>query len=119
LFVWDRAKQLVIGGYRLGEADRICARYGAKGLYVNTLFKLERELEAELGSALEVGRSFVRPEHQRNYSSLMLLWKGIAGFVARHPRYRVLFGPVSISNDYHPVSQQLIVRFLQKNSMET
>jgi len=118
LFVWDRVNHKIIGGYRLGEADRICARYGAKGLYVNSLFKLERELEIELSSALEVGRSFVRPEHQRNYSSLMLLWKGVAGFVARHPRYRVLFGPVSISNDYHPISQQLLVRFLQKNSME-
>ncbi|MBK6659154.1 MAG: hypothetical protein IPG43_13825 [Proteobacteria bacterium] len=48
----------------------------------------------------------------------MLLWKGIGAYVARHPRYRVLFGPVSISNDYHPVSQQLMVRFLQRNRME-
>ncbi|CAN0489308.1 unnamed protein product, partial [Phaeothamnion confervicola] len=39
-------------------------------------------------------------------------------YVARHPQYRVLFGPVSISNDYHPVSQQLMVRFLQRNRME-
>ena len=48
----------------------------------------------------------------------MLLWKGIGTYVARHPQYRVLFGPVSISNDYHPLSQQLIVRFLQRNRME-
>lgn len=118
LFVWDSANHLVVGGYRLGQADRILSSYGARGLYVRTLFRLERPLEAELHSALEVGRSFVRPEHQRNYSSLMLLWKGIGAYVARHPRYRVLFGPVSISNDYHPVSQQLMVRFLQRNRME-
>jgi len=49
LFVWDRERHIVIGGYRLGEAERILNR---------------------------------------------------------------------ISNDYHPVSQQLIVRFLQRNSME-
>ena len=118
LFAWDRANHLVVGGYRLGQADRILSSYGARGLYVRTLFRLERPLEAELHSALELGRSFVRPEHQRNYSSLMLLWKGIGAYVARHPRYRVLFGPVSISNDYHPVSQQLMVRFLQRNRME-
>ncbi|MCZ6892714.1 MAG: lysophospholipid acyltransferase family protein, partial [Gammaproteobacteria bacterium] len=118
LFVWDSESKAVIGGYRLGEGDRILARFGAKGLYVRSLFRLERQLEEELHAALEVGRSFVRPEHQRNYSSLMLLWKGIGAYVARHPRYRVLFGPVSISNDYHPVSQQIIVRFLQRNSME-
>ena len=118
LFMWDSNANAVIGGYRLGQADRILSRYGARGLYVRTLFRLERPLEAELHSALELGRSFVRPEYQRNYSSLMLLWKGICAYVARNPKYRVLFGPVSISNDYHPLSQQLIVRFLQRNRME-
>lgn len=119
LFVWDRVRHRIIGGYRLGEVDRILDRYGAKGLYVASLFHLAPELEVDLRAALEVGRSFVAPEHQRNYSSLMLLWKGIGSYVARHPRHRVLFGPVSISNDYHPVSQQLMVRFLQRHSMET
>lgn len=118
LFVWDGEALAVVGGYRLGEADRILARYGARGLYVTSLFRLAPALEAELGAALEVGRSFVSPAYQRDYASLMLLWKGISAFVARHPRYRILFGPVSISNDYHPVSQQLIVRFLQSTSME-
>ncbi len=118
LFVWHRERRAVIGGYRLGEAGRILDRYGSKGLYVCSLFRLDDQLTDELRSALEVGRSFVRPEDQRNYSSLMMLWKGIAHYVARHPDYRVLFGPVSISNDYHPLSQQLIVRFLQRNSME-
>ncbi|MEQ8234410.1 MAG: GNAT family N-acyltransferase [Gammaproteobacteria bacterium] len=118
LFVWDRARRCVIGGYRLGEAGRILNHYGSRGLYLRSLFKLAPQLEDEMRHALEVGRSFVRPEHQRNYSSLLLLWKGIAGYVARYPQYPVLFGPVSISNDYHPVSQRLIVRFLQRNSME-
>ena len=118
LFVWDRERHVVIGGYRLGEAERILNHYGSRGLYVRSLFKLAPQLKDDMRNAIEVGRSFVRPEHQRNYSSLLLLWKGIAGYVARHPQYPVLFGPVSISNDYHPVSQQLIVRFLQRNSME-
>lgn len=118
LFIWDRENHVVVGGYRLGEAANILRERGSKGLYVRSLFKLSAPLQDELRTALEVGRSFVRPEHQRNYASLMLLWKGIATYVARHPQYRVLFGPVSISNDYHPVSQRLIVRFLKRNSME-
>ena len=118
LFVWNPAQAAIVGGYRLGEADRIIDRYGSRAMYVNTLFRFERALENELGMVLDVGRSFVRPEYQRDYSSLMLLWKGIGAFIARHPHYRILLGPVSISNDYHPVSQQLIVRFLQQNSME-
>jgi hypothetical protein len=33
--------------------------------------------------------------------------------VSLHPRYRRLFGPVSISNDYQSMSKQLLVSFLQ------
>lgn len=118
LFVWDPIARTVTGGYRLGQSDRIIARYGPKGLYVHSLFRLDSRLTDELGTALELGRSFVTPEHQRDYSSLMLLWKGIGAYLVRHPHYRVLYGPVSISNNYHPVSQQIIVRFLQDTSME-
>jgi putative hemolysin len=118
LFIWDRANQSVVGGYRLGHSDQILDSHGSRGLYVHSLFRLSGALKSDLRSSLEVGRSFVRPEHQRSYGPLMLLWKGIGHYVARHPSYRVLLGPVSISNDYHPVSQQLMVRFLKDNSME-
>ena len=63
--------------------------------------------------ALELGRSFVRPEYQKNAIALLLLWKGIGQFVARHPRYRVLFGPVSISREYNTVSRDLMVSYLE------
>jgi hypothetical protein len=46
----------------------------------------------------------------------MLLWKGIGQFVGRHPRYRYLFGPVSISNEYQTISKQLLVKFLKQNN---
>ena len=42
---------------------------------------------ARLSPALELGRSFVRAEYQRNYSALLSLWKGIGQFVVRHPQY--------------------------------
>ena len=118
LFIWDNAKQCIAGGYRLGHTDKILDKYGSKGLYLNSLFKLDKELQQDMRSALEVGRSFVAPAYQKHYSSLMLLWKGIAHYVARHPQYRILFGPVSISNDYHPVSQELLVRYLSHTNDE-
>src|SRR5262249_52329917 len=68
---------------------------------------------ASISPALELGRSFVRPEYQKSYQPLLLLWKGLAHYVAAHPRYRILFGPVSISNDYTPASQALIVSYLR------
>jgi len=71
-----------------------------------------------LNPAIELGRSFVRPEYQRNFAPLLLLWRGIGRFVARSPRYAVLFGPVSISNSYEPQSRRLIVEYLKANSVE-
>ena len=36
----------------------------------------------------------------------------------QNPQYRILFGPLSISNDYHPVSQKLLVQFLRHRNSE-
>jgi hypothetical protein len=43
----------------------------------------------------------------------MLLWKGISRLVVLEPRYRRLFGVVSISDRYASTSRQLLVKFLQ------
>ncbi|MEJ7607840.1 MAG: GNAT family N-acyltransferase [Bryobacteraceae bacterium] len=111
LFIWNREKQEVVGGYRLGEADLIRSRFGIDGLYTHTLFRYDDRFLDALGPALEMGRSFVRHDYQKTYAPLLLLWKGIGAYVARNPRYAVLFGPVSISNDYQPVSRQLLVSY--------
>ena len=47
-----------------------------------------------------MGRSFIIKAYQRNLASLPLLWKGIAHWIARNPRYKKLFGPVSSSKDW-------------------
>ncbi len=115
LFVWRSQSAEVVGAYRLGESDNILARFGKKGLYTQSLFRYRRKLLNTINPALELGRSFVRQEYQRSFAPLMLLWKGIGQYVVRHPRYRILFGPVSISNDYQNHSQQLLVEFLKVN----
>ena len=116
LFIWNEASDEVVGAYRLGPTDSIVARHGRRGLYTSTLFHSRPEFFATLGPALELGRSFVRPEYQRSFSALLLLWKGIGGFIARHPRYRMLFGPVSISRDYSDLSRRLIATTLLRHS---
>jgi hypothetical protein len=91
--------------------------YGPKGLYTNTLFRFEKPFLANLEAAVEMGRSFIIKAYQRNLASLPLLWKGIAHWIARNPRYKKLFGPVSISKDYSSLSRKMIVEFLQDNRM--
>jgi putative hemolysin len=115
LFAWNRKDRAVVGAYRLGLVDRLLADHGVDGLYTSTLFKFRRRLFEAMGPAIEMGRSWIRPEYQKSYQGLMLLWKGIGEFVVRHPRYATLFGPVSISAEYHSASQRLIVSFLEQN----
>src|SRR5207248_262438 len=76
LFSWDRERRQVAGAYRIGQTDRIVATAGVEGLYTRTLFRYDARLVARLSPALELGRSFVRAEYQRNYSALLLLWRG-------------------------------------------
>jgi putative hemolysin len=116
LFSWDRDRRRVVGAYRIGQTDRIVQAGGVDGLYTRTLFRYdERLIDRMAAPALELGRSFVRAEYQKNYNALLLLWKGIGSFIARHPRYRLLFGPVSISTRYSDSSHQLLMSFLQQN----
>ena len=93
LFVWNRDAREIVGAYRLGFTDQIVATRGIGGLYTSTLFRYDARLLARLGPAIELGRSFVRAEYQRSSNALLLLWKGIARFVTRAGRYRVLLVP--------------------------
>jgi putative hemolysin len=113
LIHWNEETNEVVGSYRLGQTDRILHERGIDGLYTRTLFHFDSGLLHELGPSLEMGRSFIRPEYQRRAEPLMMLWKGIGRFVAKYPRYRNLFGPVSISADYHSTSTRLLTTFLQ------
>ena len=118
LFVWNRQAREIVGAYRLGATDRILPVHGVEGLYTSTLFRYDPRILQRLTPGLELGRSFVRAEYQRSYTGLLLLWKGIGQLVARAPRYRVLFGPVSISSRYRDTSQRLLRAFLRQHHSE-
>lgn len=118
LFVWDEKAGVIVGAYRMGLADEIVARYGKRGLYTHSLFSYGDPVMQAMNPAIELGRSFVRVEYQRSFAPLMLLWRGIGQFIVRQPRYAMLFGAVSISNDYQPASRRLIVDFLSANNIE-
>ena len=117
LFVWDRSHQEIAGAYRIGATD-IVARNGVEGLYTRTLFDYDTRLLDQIGPALELGRAFVQPGYQRDFSPLLLLWKGIARLVAQSGRYSRLFGVVSISDRYNSTSRQLLVKFLQTHRFD-
>jgi len=113
LLLWHKTKRELVGAYRAGNTAEILKQHGVSGLYTSTIFRYDERIFQRLGPAFELGRSFVRPEYQRQYAPLLLLWKGIAGLIAMHPEIPVLFGAVSVSNDYNKASREMIYRFFE------
>ncbi len=114
LFLWSKEEEEIIGGYRLGLSGEILDRFGPEGFYTSTLFAYGREFLDHIHPAIELGRSFVVPRHQKSYQPLMLLWRGIGEFISSRPEYASLFGPVSITQGYHVLSREFMVKFCQR-----
>lgn len=115
LFIWDRELGRLVGAYRIGKTDEILAKYGRSGLYTSSLYRYKAGFFPQLGPALELGRSFIVSHYQKNYLPLLLLWRGIGQFILENPSYRMLFGPVSISNSYSPQSRDLMTAYLNNH----
>lgn len=115
LFIWDDQKQQIVGAYRVGKGKDIIDRYGVKGFYINTLFKIRKAMLPVLYESIELGRSFIVEEYQRKPLPLFMLWKGILYFLIKNPEYRYLIGPVTISGKYTDVSKEMIMKFIIRN----
>lgn len=115
LFLWDRDAQCLAGSYRIGDGRRIMARYGRRGFYLSTLFRMDRSMDRVLRRSFELGRSFVRIEYQRQRLPLFMLWRGLLMHVTSNPDQRYLIGPVSISGSYSRFSRSLIMEFVRQH----
>lgn len=115
LFLWDKALHRIAGAYRVGLVDEIVAAHGVKGLYSRSLYQYDESFIRQLGSAIEMGRSFIHPDYQRRPVSLNLLWRGIGAILVERPQYHTLFGSVSISRDYSDLARSLIADTLLTN----
>lgn len=112
LLLWDEDKQQLVGAYRLGIGEEIYAKHGVDGFYANTLFRYNKNKAGSvLPHAIELGRSFVANDYQREALPLMLLIKGLMFSVVKYPNCRYLVGPVSISNWYPDFYKSMMVHY--------
>lgn len=118
LFLWDREKRRVAGAYRIGDGRRIMERYGKRGFYTYTLFRMDRAFDKVLRSSFELGRSFVAPDYQRHRLPLYMLWRGLLLHITTNPDHRYLIGPVSISSSYSRFSRSLIMEYVRRNHFD-
>jgi putative hemolysin len=117
--LWHKEKGCVTGGYRLAWTQDVLPERGIDGLYTSTLFRFAPAFFKTIGPAVELGRSFIRAEFQKDYAPLLLLWQAIACCVISRPDAPVLFGPVSISAGYSDAAIELIVQYLRQRQMRT
>ncbi|HXB22504.1 MAG TPA: GNAT family N-acyltransferase [Candidatus Solibacter sp.] len=113
LVLWNKTEQEIAGAYRLACTSEILRSRQVRGLYTSTLFNYGPKFFEQLGPAVELGRSFIRAEYQKQYAPLMMLWKGIVRYAVLRTKIPVLFGAVSISGNYNLVSRELMVRFFE------
>jgi len=113
LFLWDKQQKQLIGAYRVGVGSEILKRNGLAGFYTYTLFDFDETAIPFLSAAIELGRSFVCANYQKDPLALMLLLKGLMHVVLKHEGPRYLVGPVSISSWYPVFYRSLIAYYLK------
>lgn len=118
LVLWDKELFEIVGAYRFASGDKVLAQYGDNALYSQSLFQYADCFMPYVKQGLELGRSFVQPKYWGK-RSLDYLWFGIGAFLAKHPEYRYLFGPVSISNQLPGSAREMLVHFYSREFAPT
>jgi len=108
LVLYDRNQNQIAGSYRFGQTDIIVEKQGIEGLYLHRMFDFDERFIDPKVPSLEMGRSFLTKEYQRSIHGLHFLWKAIGEYLVRFPRYRKLYGTVSISKIYDSRSVSII-----------
>jgi len=111
IYLRDKVEKKVIGAYRLGHGSELIKTHGINGFYLSSLFELDQHGDF-LAQSLELGRSFILPNYQKNYLSLLLLWKGVFHFFTAHQNLNFCIGPVSIPCEFDAESIEMIVDYL-------
>ena len=112
LVLWDEDDLEIVGAYRMCDTDKVLSTAGIDSIYTASLFAYTREMKDYLYRGLELGRSFVQPRYWGK-RSLDYLWYGIGALLKKNPKFRYLFGPVSISDSYPAHAKDLLVYFYE------
>lgn len=115
LILWDKEDNRLAGGYRLGIGDSIINNIGVDGFYVSSLFDIDDQFKNVLANAIELGRSFVTVDYQKDILPLMLLLKGLMMVAYKYDNVKYFIGPVSISNWYPKFYKSIMVHYISEN----
>ena len=116
LILWNVPKGEIAGAYRIGIGRDLTALPGKESnFYTRSLFRFKEGIFPFLPRAMELGRTIILPQYQKDVSTLKLLLSGILTAGAREKGVMYTMGPASISNDYPLFYKSLIYHFMRKN----
>lgn len=116
MILWDNEAQRIAGAYRFGIGPEMFATHGGvKSFYTASLIRYQPRAEEVLPKCIELGRSFVVVDYQKESMAFQMLFKGLMYSVVRFPEAEYFIGPVSISNGYPKFWQSLMTYFLLEN----
>jgi len=107
LLVAEKSTGRVVGTYRLQNSDMAASHLGFYSAIEFDFSSLPGEV---LGNAVELGRACIARDH-RNPQVLLLLWKGVALYVA-HQGKRFLFGCSSLTSQ-DPEEGRAVMAYLE------
>lgn len=114
LILWNKEENRLVGGYRLGIGKDIFEQKGVDGFYTSTLFEFKPQFKEVLTKSIELGRSFVTVDYQKDILPLMLLLKGLMLVAYKYRDVDYFIGPVSISNWYPKFYKSMMVHYISK-----
>ncbi len=117
LVMWDCRQKALAGAYRFGRTDVILEKLGSKSIYNSMFFDFSEKFLEFAKGGLELGRAFITKAYQRHPAALDTLWMGLGRYLTANPQYRYLYGTVSVSNEYTPLSRALMLSYLKSNRM--
>ncbi|MDB9741221.1 lysophospholipid acyltransferase family protein [Akkermansiaceae bacterium] len=113
IVVTEESTGKIAGAYRVGFTKQILKDKGETGLYLDHIFEIKPSFYKEVGNVLELSRSFIPPAFQKNPKVLDILWKSL-GKTAIQNNCDGMYGSVTISNDFTPLSQAILVDTLER-----
>jgi len=116
LILWNVPNGDIAGAYRIGYGPEIIDSHGGvQGFYNSTLLHFGPNAAPILSRSLELGRSFIREEYQRDVLPLKLLLAGLCVATTKDSDIDNCVGLVTISAVMPDFYKSLVVRFLERD----
>ena len=113
IIITEKSSGKLAGAYRVGFSETIIKEQGHEGLYLNSVFQVDDAFYDKINPAMELSRSFIPVEFQKAPQVLDILWRSL-GTTSQKMGCGTLYGSVTISADFTPLSQAVLVDTLDR-----